>query len=123
MFLDDLIVIDTVGTDCVNIQHAPNVLRVQHDSALRMVEGDAAHIKDVIRVQGTSTSVRRMAEEGAANQMGVVSQLLEVQTFVPVMVVVVGVLWMVVESRHNLQRNSVSSMVEGKNAHILAAIR
>lgn len=123
MCCDDLTVIDTVGTDYVNIYHAPNVLRVQHVSVLPMVEDGDAHIKDVIKVQGTSTSVQLTVEGDVVNRTGVVSQPLEVQIFAPATVVVVGVLWMVVESQHNPPQDFVLSMVEERNAHTLAAIR
>lgn len=123
MCYDDLTAIDTVGTDCVNIHHAPNVLRVQRVSVLLTVEDADAHIKGVIRVQETSTSVQLTVEEGVANRTGVVSQPLEVQIFAPATVAVVGVPWTVVESQHNPPQNFVLSMAEEKNVHTLTAIR
>ena len=123
MFPDVLTVIVTVGTDFVNIHHVPNVRRAQHDFVSRMVEDEGAPTKVAIRVRGTSIFVQLMVEEDVVNPKDVTSRQLEVQIVAPVMEVVVGVLQMVVESQHKVQRNFVLNTVGEKSAHILGATK
>lgn len=119
----DHIVLITVVIDLVSMPVVQNAPKAPQDFVLRMEEEGVVLSQDVTKVQEINFSAPPMVEASAVPLKGAKNPPLGVQTNALVMGAAGDVQLKTAINQLNLQQNFASSMVAGKSAQILDALK